>query len=126
MISKAQIIEIHEILIENFGGSLGIRNEELLESAINRPFQTFDGNELYPSVIEKGSALVESLLINHPFIDGNKRIGYVSLRLFLISNGIDLDATEEEKYDFIISIASGNLKFEGIKEWIAKKSATMR
>ena len=125
MIETAQVIHIHEILIENFGGSSGIRNEELLDSALNRPFQTFDGVELYPTVIEKASALIESILINHPFIDGNKRIGYVVMRLFLMSNGKDLNASEQDKYEFVISIASGNLKFEGIKGWLIEKSATM-
>ncbi|MEP1096365.1 MAG: type II toxin-antitoxin system death-on-curing family toxin, partial [Cyclobacteriaceae bacterium] len=77
MISEREALEIHSILIERFGGSEGIRDKALLLSALNRPFQTFDGNELYPTVIDKAAAILESIIKNHPFIDGNKRTGYV-------------------------------------------------
>jgi death-on-curing protein len=66
----------------------------------------------------KAAALVESIVINHPFVDGNKRTGYVVMRSFLIANGVDIKASQKEKYDFVISIASGNLKFEEIIEWL--------
>ena len=125
MIDREQVIQIHEILIERFGGSPGIKNNDLLDSALNRPFQTFDGKDLYPTIIDKASALLESILINHPFTDGNKRIGYVVMRLYLMSNGLDINATEEEKYKFVISVASGMLKFKGINEWLAKNTAAM-
>ena len=69
--------------------------------------------------IYKASALIESILINHPFIDGNKRTGYVAMRSFLISNGLDIDATQEEKYEFVINIASGKIRLEDISEWLA-------
>jgi death-on-curing protein len=118
MISVNEVEEIHKLLINNFGGSHGIRDLGSLESALARPFQTFGDEELYPSAILKASALLESILINHPFIDGNKRTGYTLLRLFLISNGLDIDASQEEKYDFIISTASGNKDFDSIAEWL--------
>jgi death-on-curing protein len=98
----------------------GIRNISALESALARPFQTFDNKELYPTVIEKASALVESILNNHPFIDGNKRTGYVMMRLFLMDHSVDIDATQEEKYNLIIDIASGVKRFEQIVEWLEK------
>ena len=121
MISVSETIYIHDILIERFGGSSGIRDVGLLESALARPFQTFDGDELYPESIEKAAALIQSLLNNHPFVDGNKRIGYVIMRLFIIESGNDIIATQNEKYDFVIKIASGELDFKGICNWIRTK-----
>jgi death-on-curing protein len=118
MISIAEIILIQDILIEKFGGSRGIRDRELLESAISRPSQTFDNKNLYPTEIEKSAALVESIVTNHPFIDGNKRIGYVLMRLYLLDNGIDIVADQDDKYAFVIKIASGKSDFDEICNWI--------
>ena len=118
MISVSEAIYIHDILIERFGGSTGIRDVGLLESALARPFQTFNGVDLYPESIEKAAALIESILNNHPFVDGNKRIGYVIMRLFIIECGKDINANQNEKYDFVIRIASGELDFNGICDWI--------
>ena len=122
MISVSQAEQIHKILIDSFGGSHRTRDSGALASALLRPFQTFDGKELYSSANEKAAALIESILINHPFIDGNKRIGYVLLRVFLLENNFDITATEDEKYNFIISIASGELKFEQILMWLEKNT----
>ena len=105
MISIKEIVAIHEILIDHFGGLQGIRDKDSLEAALSRPLQTFDNKELYPSILEKVAALLESLIKNHPFHDGNKRIGYTVSRLILLNNGMDIKASEIEKYDFIISVA---------------------
>ena len=118
MISTKEVVEIHKLLIETFGGSDGIRDFSGLDAALAGPFQTFGNNDLYPTPINKAAALIESILINHPFIDGNKRTGYVLMRIFLISNGLDINATQEEKYSFVISIASGKNKLEEIIEWL--------
>lgn len=118
MITTEKVILIHNELIDTFGGSKGLRDRATLESALNRPFQTFDGIELYKTIEEKAAAIIESLLINHPFIDGNKRIGYVMMRLLLLSENMVLEASEDERYDFVISIASGERKIETITEWI--------
>jgi death-on-curing protein len=120
MISIKEAEEFHQTLIDAFGGSHGIRDMAALESALARPFQTFDDNELHVTPIHKAAALIESILINHPFIDGNKRTGYVLMRIYLISNGLDIHATQEEKYDFVINIASGLTKFESILDWLIK------
>ena len=118
MISLKEAIAIQEILIEEFGGSKGIRDRSLLESAINRPYQTFDNKELYPTSIEKAAAIIESIVTNHPFIDGNKRVGYVFLRLTIMHDGVDIDASEVSKYQFVIQIAEGKFKFPEIQNWI--------
>ena len=118
MISVKEAEKIHKTLIETFGGSHGIRDSSSLESALARPFQTFDGKDLYPSLIQKAASLIESILINHPFIDGNKRTGYVLMRILVIDNGFDIHATQEEKYDFVIHIASGKTNFEEIVNWL--------
>ena len=118
MITVTEAEEIHKILIDNFGGSQGIRDLGSLESALARPFQSFGNEELYPSPILKAAALLESILINHPFIDGNKRTAYTLVRLFLNSNSLDFSASQDEKYDFIISTASGKNDFDSIAEWL--------
>jgi death-on-curing protein len=119
MIKIEEVINIHDILIDRFGGSYGIRDHNALESAINRPFMTFDQKELYPSQTEKAAALIESLISNHPFLDGNKRIGYVLMRYFLLRNGFDISASQSEKFEFVIKIAQGQLNFEQINNWIS-------
>lgn len=120
MISQKEAEEIHKLVIEMFGGSHGIRDYNGLESALARPFQTFDNQDLYLNTLQKAASLIESILINHPFIDGNKRTGYVLLRIFLIQNGIDILASQEEKYVFIIGVASGTLKYDQILDWLQK------
>ena len=122
MIKIEEVLIIHEILIKEFGGSHGIRDRTVLDSAINRPFQSFNQRELYPTPKEKAAAILESIVKNHPFIDGNKRTGYVLMRLILLESGMDLKATEEEKYKFVIEVANGDIDFEQIKEWIKNKT----
>ncbi|MFY0654674.1 MAG: type II toxin-antitoxin system death-on-curing family toxin [Cyclobacteriaceae bacterium] len=122
MISEKEVQEIHAILIERFGGFDGVRDEELLDSALNRPFQTFDGKELYPTPIDKAAAILESIVKNHPFTDGNKRTGYVLARLLLLNEQLDIDAAQKQKYQFVISISTGELSFDQIKEWLEKNS----
>ena len=118
MISVSEAIYIHDILIERFGGSTGIRDVGLLESALARPFQTFNGVDLYPESIEKAAALIESILNNHPFVDGNKRIGYVIMRLFIIESGKDIilevsKVALDELADVLIKKATWKLEISG-------------
>jgi death on curing protein len=121
MIDLELVISIHEILIERFGGIKGIRDKKSLESAIKRPFMTFDQKDLYPTPIQKAAALIESLVSNHPFLDGNKRIGYVMMRFFLLENKIDIKATQSDKYDFVMNIAKGQISFDQIALWISER-----
>ena len=120
MISSLQVEEIHALLIEQFGGSQGIRDRNALLSALSRPFQTFDGKELYASPLEKAACVIESILTNHPFVDGNKRTGYVLMRLVLMNYGYDVKASQQEKYNFVIGIASGQTSFDDIVNWLTQ------
>jgi death-on-curing protein len=118
MIELKDVLNIHNILIDKFGGSKGIRDSGSLESAINRPFATFDSKDLYPTPSDKAAAILESILINHPFIDGNKRTAYVLMRLVLLDSGLDIVANQNEKYKMVISASTGEMRFEDIKDWI--------
>ena len=119
MIEIEVVLNIHKYLIDRFGGQHGVRDIELLESAIARPFQTFDQKDLHKTVIDKAASLIESIITNHPFIDGNKRTGYVLMRLFLMENDLDIIASQEAKYLFVLDIAKGNMKFNQIKAWLS-------
>ncbi len=121
MISVRDAEIIHHTLIEKYGGSKGIRDLGLLESALARPFATFSGRDLYLTPIDKASAIFESLVTNHPFIDGNKRIAYTLMRLLLLENNLDIQATRDEKYDLVISASKGESRFNEIREWIEAK-----
>jgi death-on-curing protein len=121
VITYEEVLEIHQALIEAFGGASGVRDEGLLQSALDRPFAGFGELEFYKTSEEKAGAIVESIVKNHPFVDGNKRTGYVLMRLLLMQSGNDLQATQDEKYDFVISIASGRLAFPEIVDWIKTK-----
>ena len=105
-LSKEQVLRLHNALLETFGGTAGVRDDGLLESALNAPFATFGGQYLYPSVQAKAAQLGFGLVCNHPFVDGNKRIGAHVMLVFLAINGIELDYTQEELIDIIRHILS--------------------
>jgi len=118
LIDPQEVIAIHSQLIEEFGGTHGLRDKILLDSALNNPFQTFDKTDLYPTIIEKSAALLEGLVKNHPFIDGNKRIAYFVFRAFLLSEDRNIDATQDEKYALVINVASGRWSSIEIIKWV--------
>ena len=120
MITLQEAEKIHRILIEKFGGAGGVRDMRGLDSALKRPYATFGKKELYPTPIEKAAAIIESIIINHPFLDGNKRLGYVLMRLLLLEQHYDIIASNSEKYSFVLSISEGELSFEDICTWIQK------
>lgn len=117
-LSKRQVLLLHSALIEAFGGSDGVRDEGLLESALATPFQTFDGEPVYPSVQSKAAQLGFGLIRNHPFVDGNKRIGAHVMLVFLELNGIELHYNQQELIDIILSVASGETDRQGLLQWI--------
>lgn len=119
-LTKNQVMMLHHELILETGGSEGLRDEGLLDSALNAPFQSFDGTDTFPSVQQKGARLGFGLIRNHAFIDGNKRIGTHAMLIFLSLNGIELDYTQNELSDMVLKVASGDLSFDDMVQWIIK------
>jgi death-on-curing protein len=118
-ITTAEALETYQHVMKQSGGLIGIRDFGALESALAQPFATFDGNELYPGLVDKAAALGFSLIQNHPFADGNKRTGHAIMALFLAMNGYKINATIDEQVEIILSVASGNLDREGFTTWLA-------
>lgn len=119
-----QIIYLHQQIIELSGGSPGVRDEGLLESAVYRPQASFGGHEFYPDLFSKAAALGHAIIQNHPFLDGNKRVGFEAMRLMLRLNDHDIRASEKEKFDFVMAIAKGALKESGVADWVARHAVT--
>ena len=117
-LSKAQVIMIHEQLIKETGGASGLRDEGMLESALNTPFQTFGGEDVYPSLQQKAARLCFGLVKNHPFVDGNKRIGAHAMLVFLALNGVELQHSQEELSDIILQAAAGEIETKDLLNWI--------
>ena len=117
-ISSEMVLLLHRLIAAESGGSVGVRDYNLLSSALESAFQPFDGKDLYPSKEEKGARIEYSLISNHAFIDGNKRIGVHVMLSFLEFNGIHLRYTDEELVDLGLSIASGNKDYEELLSWI--------
>ena len=117
-LSKEHILMLHAQLIKEFGGSDGIRDFNLLDSALESPFQTFDGVELYPSLQAKAARLGYGLIKNQCMLDGNKRIGAHAMLVFLAINGIDLAYSQKELYEVILGIADGSQGYEDLLSWI--------
>ena len=109
---------LHQLMAEETGGSVGIRDEGLLDSAIEGIYQTFDGKELYPTKEEKGARLGYSLISNHSFLDGNKRIGMYVMLTFLEFNGIRLECTNEEVAETGLAVSSGDMGYEDLLAWV--------
>ena len=116
--SKEKVKLLHQLISEETGGSVGIRNEGLLESALEAAFATFDGRDLYPSKEEKGARLGFNLISNHAFVDGNKRIGMYVMLTFLEVNGIRLEATNEEVAQTGLAVAAGRMDYNALLEWV--------
>ena len=125
MITMEQILLLHHLSIEKYGGSHGVRDAGLLDSAIARQFQTFAGENLYTSVFEQAAAISESLIINHPFVDGNKRTGFLAMIAILRINNIMLNADEKHAYQFIIDISTGKIRFEEIVTWLKNNTTSL-
>jgi len=112
-----EVLLLHKKIIEQSGGSDGVRDLSLLESAISQPRMTFDGQDLYPDIAEKAGILGYSLIQNHPFIDGNKRIGHAAMETFLILNGFELNANVDEQEHIVLEVASGKMDKESFSKW---------
>lgn len=121
-----QVLFLHSRLIEETGGSHGVRDVALLESAVARPRATFGGEDLYPDLFSKAAALMDSLVRNHPFIDGNKRTGIAAAALFLRQNGRRLTATDPELEAFTLHVAESGPDIAEIAAWLHTYSASDR
>lgn len=117
-LSKSQILLIYDQLITETGGSSGLRDEGMLESALNAPFQTFGGEDVYPSLQQKAARLCYGLVKNHPFVDGNKRIGAHAMLVFLALNGVELNHSQAELSSIILQLAAGEIEAEDLLRWI--------
>ncbi len=113
-----EILTLHERIAADSGGGIGVRDLGLLESAIAQPKQSFGGSELYPEIHQKAAALGFSLISNHPFVDGNKRVGHAALETFLILNGWELVGEMIEHERTVLAVASGDLSREEFTEWV--------
>ena len=116
--SKEKVLLLHQILAEATGGSMGVRDEALLDSALESAFAGFGSKEFYPTKEEKGARLGYALISNHAFVDGNKRIGIYVMMSFLEMNGIRLTCTDEEIVSIGLSVADGSLGYEALLQWV--------
>ena len=116
--SKEKILLLHRIMAQATGGSIGIRDEGLLESALEAAFSGFGGVEFYPTKEEKGARLGYNLISNHAFVDGNKRIGMYVMLTFLEVNGIHMDCTNEDVIHAGLSVAEGSMDYDGLLAWV--------
>ena len=119
-LSKRQILMLHQQLIEQTGGSDGIRDEGLLDSAMAAPFQSFDNADAYPSLQQKAARLCFGLVKNHPFIDGNKRIGAHAMLVFLAVNGVELTYTQTQLSDIILQVAASEKEYPDLLNWLIR------
>ncbi|HOY10853.1 MAG TPA: type II toxin-antitoxin system death-on-curing family toxin [Candidatus Omnitrophota bacterium] len=120
-----QVIYLHKQIISETGGTQGVRDRGLLESAVYRPQASFGGRDLYPDLYSKTAVLCYFIIHNYPFVDGNKRVGYEGMRLMLRVNGYDINASPKEKFEFIMSIAKGEMNERNIAYWISTHSSTI-
>ena len=119
-LSKRQILMLHQQLVEQTGGSDGIRDEGLLDSALSAPFQSFDNTDVYPSLQQKAARLCFGLVKNHPFVDGNKRIGAHAMLVFLAVNGVELTYTQAELSDIILQVAASEKEYPDLLDWLIR------
>ena len=118
-----EVLELHRLILEQSGGAAGLRDPAALASAIAQPQMTFDGHDLYETLVEKASSFAYSLIMNHAFVDGNKRIGHAAMETFLELNGVELNASVDEQERVVLGVAAGNIKREEFAEWIGNHVA---
>jgi death-on-curing protein len=117
-LSIHEVLALHERIAAQSGGGVGLRDLALLESALAQPRQSFGGSDLYSSLVEKAGALGFSLIANHPFVDGNKRIGHAAMEIFLVLNGQEIDADVDEQERVVLAVAAGDMSREQLTDWL--------
>lgn len=118
-LTLAETLDLHVRIIEQSGGAVGIRDLGSIESALAQPQMTFGGQDLYPAIESKASALCFSLVMNHAFVDGNKRIGHAAMETFLVLNGFELASSLDDSEQTILQLAAGKLTREQLTQWVA-------
>jgi death-on-curing protein len=117
-LALAEVVELHRRLLQATGGAAGIRDLAALESALAQPKMTFAGADLHPTLVEKAAALCFSLVANHPFVDGNKRVGHAAMETFLVLNGAEIDADLAEQERVMLDVAAGRVGRSQLAEWL--------
>src|SRR3982751_6671210 len=122
MFDIESVLDLHDRVLAKYGGASGIRDNNLLDSALNRPFQTFDAKDLYPTFYEKAAAVIQSVIINHPFVDGNKRTAFLLGETMLLNEHVEISTSEDDRYGFVIKISTSELSFEDIVLWLQQNT----
>lgn len=125
-LTLGEVVTLHRRVIAQSGGSSGIRDLGLLESALAQPKATFDATDLHPTVIEKAAALGFALVANHAFVDGNKRIGHAAMEVFLMLNGFEIDASVDEQEGLMLDTAAGQRSRDELVDWLRQHSRPVR
>ncbi len=117
-LALSEVVELHRRLLEQTGGAVGIRDLGALESALAQPRMTFADSDLYPTLVDKAAALCLSLVGNHPFVDGNKRVGHAAMETFLVLNGAEIDASLDEQERVMLDLAAGRIDRDRLVNWL--------
>jgi death-on-curing protein len=124
-LSLGEVVRLHQMVIEQSGGAAGIRDLGLLDSALAQPRATFEGRDLHGTILDKAAALCASLVQNHPFVDGNKRLGHAAMATFLVLNGVDITAGTDEQEQLILALASGQRRREDLVVWLREHTKNL-
>jgi death on curing protein len=125
-LTLGEVLEIHAEMLQIGGGMRGIRDVGALESAIAQPQMTFGGSELYSGIVEKAAALGFSLIQNHPFIDGNKRVGHAAMETYLVLNGYEIEASVDVQEQIVLDVASGKTSRESFTQWLSESVVALK
>jgi len=125
-LTLGEVVTLHQRVLTQSGGATGVRDLGLLESALAQPKATFDGIDLHTTVLEKAAALGFALVANHAFVDGNKRIGHAAMEVFLILNGLEIDASTDEQERLMLDIAAGRRRRDELADWLRLHSRPIR
>jgi death-on-curing protein len=117
-LTVSELLELHRLMLERSGGATGLRDPDALSSAAAQPRMAFGGQDLYPSLPDKASALAFSIIRNHPFVDGNKRVGHAAMETFLLLNDSELDATADDQERVILGVAAGDVGRDDFTMWV--------
>jgi death-on-curing protein len=123
-LSIAEVLDLHQRLLDDSGGATGVRDLGALKSAVSQPHASFGGQDLYPDLVAKAAALCYSLVMNHAFVDGNKRVGHAALETFLLLNGQEIQCGIDEQERVILQLAAGDLSRTAFTEWVRRHTTT--